>query len=209
MTAVSLQALSVLRSTDNLQWYIVPLITLILYFYNMEMEKKNYDRVLMGIYFFATSGVCLEIVNALVLHFTGYSALWTTPGRSAYVIYVGWNAEVFFLAALGGISVLTGLPDRSTKIFSINNRMVLPVIWAVAAVMVEVLLNRAGILVWEYRHWRWPNIYFMVLWWAAPYYLLLWLYDNLSLKAKGILAASSMAFAVCCHIVFAVILKWV
>ncbi|MBN1534447.1 MAG: hypothetical protein JXA20_17365 [Spirochaetes bacterium] len=209
MTDASIQALSVLRSTENLQWYIVPFITLILYIYNMEMEKKRFDRVLMGIYFFATSGVCLEIVNALVLHFTGFSALWTTPGRSAYVIYVGWNAEIFFLAALGGISALTGLPEKDAKIVHLNNRLVLPVLWAVAAVAVEVLLNRAGILVWEYRHWRWPNVYFMILWWAAPYYLLLWLYDNLSLRGKGILAASGVAAAVCAHLLFAVVLKWV
>jgi len=209
MTDASIQVLGILRSTENLQWYIVPLITLVVYIYNLELEKKNFDRVVMGIYFFATSGVCMEIINALVLHFTGYSALWTTPGRSAYVIYAGWNAEIFFLAAVGGVSVLTGLPEKSANILGINNRLVLPVVWAVAAVIVEVLLNRAGILVWEYRHWRWPNIYFMILWWAVPYYLLLWLYDNLGTRAKGILAASSISLAVCCHVVFAVVLKWV
>jgi hypothetical protein len=76
-------------------------------------------------------------------------------------------------------------------------------------VFIEVLLNRAGLLVWEYTHWRWPNIYFMVVWWGVPYFVLLWLHDNLSLRAKRRLAAASVAFAAGCHLSFAVLLGWV
>ena len=102
VTEASLQMLSNLRSTENLQWYVVPLIVLIVYIYNTEVERKNWGVVLLSIYFFATSGVVLEIVNALVLHFTRYSALWTTPGQSAFVIYAGWNVEILFLARASG-----------------------------------------------------------------------------------------------------------
>jgi hypothetical protein len=209
VTEASLQVLQVLRSPENLRWYVVPLIALVMYIYNTELEKKRHGGVFLGIYFLATSGVVLEIVNALVLHFSGRSALWTTPGASAFVIYAGWNVEISFLAAIGGLTVLTGLPGRDAKLFGLPNRRVLPLIWAVGAVFVEVLLNRGGILVWEYTYWRWPNIYFMLIWWAVPYYALLWLHDNLSVAAKGRLAAASSAFAAGCHLLFAVLLGWV
>jgi hypothetical protein len=209
MTEASLQVLQVLRSPENIQWHVVPLIALVMYIYNSELDKNRHGEVLLGIYFFATSGVFLEIVNALVLHFSGRSALWTTPGNSAFVIYAGWNVEILFLAAVGGLTVLKGLPEKDLRLLGVPNRMILPLIWAVGAVLIEVVLNRAGLLVWEYTHWRWPNIYFMVIWWAVPYFVLLWLHDNLSLQAKGRLAVASVVFAAGCHLFFAVLLGWV
>jgi hypothetical protein len=83
--------------------------------------------VLLGIYSFR-NGIILEIVNALILPATGYAALWSTPGSSAFVIYVGWNIEIFVLAAIGGLLVLKSLPeDRTMKILSIPNRTFIPV----------------------------------------------------------------------------------
>ena len=151
----------------------------------------------------------LEIVNALVLHFSGRAALWTTLGSSAFVIYAGWNVEILFLAAVGGLTVLKGLPEKDQRIFGVPNRKILPLLWAVGAVLVEVLLNKGGLLVWEYTHWRWPNLYFMVIGWALPYYILLWLHDNLSVEAKGRLAAASVVLAAGSHLLFAVLLGWV
>ncbi|MFX0070407.1 MAG: hypothetical protein ACFFAO_04880, partial [Candidatus Hermodarchaeota archaeon] len=77
VTEASQIALSNLRTTDNLQWYVIPLFIIVVYIYNTEMEKENFDAVYLGIYWLCICGVVLEIVNALVLHFTQYSALWT------------------------------------------------------------------------------------------------------------------------------------
>ena len=68
MTEASQQVLQILRSPENLQWHVVPLIALVMYIYNSELEKKRHGQVYLGIYFLAISGVFLEIVNALVLH---------------------------------------------------------------------------------------------------------------------------------------------
>ena len=210
MTEASLQMLSNLRSTENLQWYVVPLIVLIVYLYNTELEKENWGVVLLSVYFFAISGVVLEIVNALVLHFTQYSALWTTPGQSAFVIYAGWNIEIFFLAAIGGLMVLKGLPeDKHMKIMGIPNRIFLSVVNATVAVFAEVLLNKVGMLVWEYKYWSWPHIYLIVVWWTIPYLILVWMHDHLSLKGKKIAAVMGLTVAACFHFVFSGILKWV
>lgn len=209
MTEASLQALSVLRSTENLQWYVVPLLVLILYIYIQEIERKNWNVILVGIYSFA-NGWILEMVNALVLHFTKYAALWSTPGNSAYVIYVGWNVEIFFLAAVGGLIVVKSLPeDRDMEILGINNRIIIPIFWAIFAVGIEILLNRAGILVWEYTHWSWPRIYLIVIWWTIPYFGLARMYDKTPMKTKKALAVVFPIIAIVMHVVFASILKWI
>ena len=61
--------------------HMVPLIALAMFIYNSELERKRNGEVLLGIYFLATSGVVLEIANALVLHFSGRAAL-LTGGRT-------------------------------------------------------------------------------------------------------------------------------
>jgi hypothetical protein len=210
MTEASLEALRILRSPENLLWYVVPFFVIAVYFYQVEIRKGNWSAVLLGIYFFATSGVILEIVNALILHFTQYSALWTTPGRSAYVIYAGWNIEISFLAIIGGLHFIQGLPeDKNESILGIPNRIAIALGTAIFAVLIEVVLNQAGILVWEYKFWNWPHIYFMVIWWAIPYTILGWLHDNLDLRGKAITAVVGLAAAISCHVIFAEILGWV
>lgn len=99
--------------------------------------------------------------------------------------------------------------DKTKKILGINNRIMIPFLWSIFAVTIEILLNRSGILVWEYKYWSWPNIYFMVVWWSVPYFMLARMHDTFSEKKKKIYAAAGPSAAVLCHIVFAVILKWV
>lgn len=210
VTDAALEAINNLRALDNLQWYIIPLIVLIVYIYNTEIEKKNLDAVFLGIYWFCIPGVVLEIINALVLHFTQYSALWLTPGNSAYTIYVGWNIEIAFLAAIIGLMNVKGIPkDRKAKIFGLPNRIILPIIWGVVSLFIEVLLNFSGILVWDWWFWNFPNLFIPFLWWTIPNYVLIWLYDHLSLQKKKLLAGISVIVALVAHIVFAVILQWV
>lgn len=210
ITEASQLALDNLRATETLQWYVIPLIIIALYIYNNELEKGNKEEVLLGIYWFCIPGVVLEIVNALVLYFSKYSALWTTPGNSAFVIYVGWNIEIAFLAALVGLINLKGLPeDKNKKILGIPNRIFFPIIWTVISLFIEILLNLAGILVWDWWFWNWPNIYFIFLWWLVPNFVVVWLHDNLSLEAKKKLAIFSIITAFSFHIIFAMILQWV
>ena len=54
------------------------------------------------------------------------------------MIYAGWNVEILFLAAVGGLTVLKGLPDKDQRILGVPNRRILPLFWAVGAVFVEV-----------------------------------------------------------------------
>lgn len=209
MTDASTQALSVLRSTDNLQWYIIPLLVFVFYIYFVEIEKKNWSPILLGLAFWAIEFIW-EMLNALILHFTEYSALWTTPGKSAFVIYAGLNIEISFFFAVYGLMVLKILPeDKRMKILGISNRIFIPVILGLAGVFVEVLLNKANMLIWAYKHWSWPNIYFIVIAYCLPLLVLVWLHDTLTLRAKKIGVVLMPVLAITCHIVFAMVLGWI
>lgn len=209
MTDASVQALSVLRITDNMQWYIIPLLVSVFYVYFVEIEKRNWSPVLLGLAFWAGEFIW-EMFNALILHFTNYAPLWTTPGKSAFVIYAGLNIEISFFFAVYGLMVLKILPeDKKMKIMGIPNRIFIPVILGLCGLFVEVLLNKSNMLIWSYNFWNWPNVYLIAVAHCLPMLVLVWLHDTLSLRAKKIGLVLVSVLAVVCHIVFASILGWV
>lgn len=85
LTEASKLALENLRDPSHLEWYVVSLLAITIYIYAGEVERKNWSLVFAGLAFWGMDWIN-ELVNSLILHFTGTSALWTTPGSSAYVI---------------------------------------------------------------------------------------------------------------------------
>jgi len=209
MTAASAQALSVLRNTDNMQWYIVPLLVSVFYIYFVEIEKKNWGVIFLGLAFWANEFI-YEIGNALLLRITDYAPLWITPGKSSYVIYVGLTVEICFFFAVFGLMALKIMPeDKKMKILGIPNRVFIPCVLGLSGLFVEVILNQCNMLIWEYKFWSWPNLYLLAIGYCAPLLMLVWLHDNLSLSAKRNLMIIVSATAIALHILFAVILKWI
>jgi len=45
------QAQSILRDLDQFQWYVVPLLALVLYVYAVEIERRNWNVVCAGLAF--------------------------------------------------------------------------------------------------------------------------------------------------------------
>ena len=209
MTEASLQVSRILRSTENLQWYIVPLFVFVIYFYIMEIETKNWSAVLIGISTFFGEAIW-EMFNALILHFSGYAPLWSTPGKSAFVIYAGLNIEIAFFFAIAGLLVVKSLPeDRNMKIFGLPNRRVIPFLLGLVCVIVEISLNRGGLLVWDYPWWSWPHIWLILVAYTAPWYLLAWCHDNMSMTWKVRWALILPPAAILCHLIFATLLGWI
>ncbi len=101
------------------------------------------------------------------------------------------------------------LPEKDMKIWGLPNRFLIPVLLGLTGVFVEVLLNKCGMLTWDYRWWCWPNVYLIIPGYCAPLLVLVWLHDNLSLRAKKIGALLMPGLAALCHILFASILGWV
>jgi len=161
-TDASLEALSKLRQLNpETGWYIIPILAIVLYIYGVEIknarETKNWNTVFAGL---PVLGLDLinEIWNALVFAFTNYSAFWTTPSASAYIILIGWNLEIAFMFSIAGITFAKFLPDdKNKKILGLPNRWAMAIGFSLFCVVVEIFLNWGNYLIWEYVWWNWYN----------------------------------------------------
>jgi len=158
MTEASRQALQGMRDFSMLEWYVIPLLAIVLYIYTNEMRKArisgNWDAILAGLTLFGMDFIN-ETWNGWVFFLTERSAFWTTPGKTALRTMVGWNIEIMFMFAIAGIIYYNTLsPDKKEKILGIPNRWFWAVGYAAFAVCVECILNLGGHLVWEYSFWN-------------------------------------------------------
>ena len=81
------QALSLLRSGQPFQWYVITLLALVAYVYFNEISKKNWKGIAAGLSLYMVHWF-VEIVNSLVQHFSGH-ALWTVPTGTAFLLLIG------------------------------------------------------------------------------------------------------------------------
>ncbi|MHA1688955.1 MAG: hypothetical protein ACTSUN_06400 [Promethearchaeota archaeon] len=62
-----------------------------------------------------------------------------------------WDVEIAFLITLARLINSKGLlKDKKQKIFGVPNRLFLPLAWMGISVFIEILLNFAEILVWDW-----------------------------------------------------------
>jgi hypothetical protein len=210
MSDFTLQALSHLRDGSNFQWYVIPLLAFVFYVYTVESEKRNWNLVLAGLAFWGADFVN-EISNSLFLRFNGYAPMWAEPGPSAYLILVGLNIETMFMFAVAGIIWTKMLhPDKNFKYLGVPNRWAVAVGGALFSVIIEVLLNSANALTWEWSWWSrsMPLLIFIFgyLWFFV---FAFWVYDMKQLKQKLQVVGGLWAVIILSLIIFASFLKWI
>ncbi len=158
MTEASVRALDGLRDLSMLKWYVIPLLAIVFYIYVKEIKDAkssgNWNAVFAGLTVFGID-FFNETWNGWVLALTGKSAFWTAPGDTALRTMVGWNIEIMFMFLLSGIIWYhTCSEDPKDKILGIPNRWFWAIGYSVFCVFVEVLLNKGGLLIWEYSFWN-------------------------------------------------------
>ena len=158
MTEASIRALTGLRDLSTLKWYVIPLLAIVFYIYTSEIRKarasRDWNAVLAGLTVLGMDFVN-ETLNGWVLAITGRSALWTAPGETALRTMVGWNIEIMFMFAISGIIYAYSVhEDPKVRILGIPNRWFWAIGYSAFCVFVEVYLNRAGLLIWEYPFWN-------------------------------------------------------
>ncbi len=156
-TAASQQALDGLRDLTTLQWYVIPMLSVVFYIYTAEIKKAhgtgNWDAILAGLTLFGMDFIN-ETWNGWVFHFTQHSAFWTAPGPTALRTMVGWNIEIMFMFAIAGIIYYNTLSeDRHARILGLPDRWFWAIGYAAFCVFVECLFNMGGLLIWEYPWW--------------------------------------------------------
>jgi hypothetical protein len=153
VSEASARSLAVLRDTSHMSWMVIPMLLVVLYVYFQEVERGNFSRVLAGLAFWGMDWFN-EIWNGLVFHFSGHAPVWGIAGDTSLLILMGLNIEITFMFAITGVLATLGLPkDKNLQWLGINNRWWFAVIFSAMSVCVEMMLNAAGMLVWDWPWW--------------------------------------------------------
>jgi hypothetical protein len=215
MTESARQALIGLRDFTTLQWYVVPLLALVFYVYAVEIRDArrtgNWDAVIAGVTLFGADFVN-ESINGWIFAISGYSALWLAPGPTALRTMVGWNVEIMFMFAIVGIIYYKSLDeDPTATVLGLPNRWFWALFYSAVSVLVELGLNKGGLLVWDYRWWNrgvievLPIFVFGYLWFylAAKFAI-----ERATLRAKVLVPATLFAVAAVLNVVGLGLLGW-
>jgi hypothetical protein len=168
-------ALSILRSGEPFQWYVVSLFALLLYAYINEISKKNWRAVAGGLALYMVHW-SVEIINALIQHFSGH-ALWTVPTGTSFLILVGVGIEISLMFPVLALAMCKLLPeDPRQKIWGINNRLLLALINAAFVSFLEIFLAKTPAFVWVYPWWGAVTVFLTVYipFFVAAFYVYDW-----------------------------------
>jgi hypothetical protein len=171
---VTQQALSILRSGQPFQWYVITLLGLVVYVYANEIEKRNWKVVAAGLALYGVHWF-FEILNALVQHFSGH-ALWTVPTGTAFLLLVGVGVEISLMFSIAGLVMSKLLPaDPQYKIFGLPNRLVFTLVNAAFFAIFEIFLAQTPAFVWVYPWWGALPVFLTVY---IPFFLIsMYAYD--------------------------------
>jgi len=154
-------ALGILRSAANFNFYVIFLLVAVLYIYFNEMNKKNWNGIAAGLMLY-TIHWFVEIINAIIQFYSGY-ALWTIPTGTAYLILIGLGVELNLMFAIAGLATSKLLPeDRDEKVFGIPKRLLIGIGNAALASIIEIFLIMTPAFVWIYPWWNALTVFIFV-----------------------------------------------
>jgi hypothetical protein len=209
-TPAAQAALRILRDGSQFQWYVIPLLAVVLYLYAVEVERKNWNLVFAGLALWGMDWFN-EIWNGLVFHFTNYAPVWGAPGQTAYLILIGLNIEICFMFAVAGIVVAKLLPaDRSIKIFGLPNRWFIAVAASVFCVIVELFLNSVDALTWDYSWWNARAPWLIIVFGYLHFFVVaFWVHDMQRVRTKVVTVATIFGIDAVALGLFAGVLAWI
>jgi hypothetical protein len=121
LTPASRSALAGLRRAVAFRWHVIPMLLVVLYIYAVEIERRRWDQVFAGLALWGMDWFN-ELWNGLVLHFTQTSAVWTTPGHSAFILLPGLTIEISFMFAIAGVVFAKMLSPDRIRILGVPDR---------------------------------------------------------------------------------------
>lgn len=199
------QALSLLRSGQPFQWYVITLLALVAYVYFNEISKKNWKGIAAGLSLYMVHWF-VEIVNSLVQHFSGH-ALWTVPTGTAFLLLIGVGVELSLMFSIAGLVFSKILPaDPSMKIMGVNNRLVFAIGNAAFFSIFEIFLVKTPAFVWVYPWWGALTVFITVY---IPFFVVsLYCYDWKPRTQRAVIGGL-FAINAAAIILFAGFLGWI
>ena len=209
-TEFAQQALGILRDASQFQWYVIPLLAIVLYIYNSEIYQRRWNLVFAGLAFWGADWIN-EIINSIFFHLNGHAPFWGAPGGTAYLILIGLNIEIMFMFSIAGIAWAKMLPaDPKIKIFGIPNRWFVALAGSAFCVLVEVLLNNIDALTWDWPWWSasapWLIFVFGYLWF---FLIAFWVHDMNDVRKQARVVGLLWGIAAIAVLIFGLGLGWI
>lgn len=199
------QALAILRSGENFQWYVIFMLVLVLFLYFSEIQKKNWKGIAAGMMLYMIHWF-VEIINALVQTFSGH-ALWTVPTGTAYLLLIGVGIELSLMFSIAGLAVSKILPeDPDEKILGLPNRLVIGIANAAFASILEIFLVMTPVFVWV---WEWWNAFTVFIFIYIPFFVGATYAYDWEPKRQRIVIGGLAIVNIVMLVVFAGILQWI
>ncbi len=199
------QALSILRSGENFHWSFITLFVLVVYVYYSEIEKKNWNAIAAGLTLYMIHWF-VEIVNALIQHFSGH-ALWTVPTGTSFLILVGLGIEINMMFSIAALTFAKILPqDPKIKILGINNRLLIGIGCAAFASFLEIFFVQTPAFAWVYPWWGSIPVFITVY---IPFFVVAFYVHDWERKHQKAFIGSLFGLNLAMMIVFAGVLKWI
>ncbi len=210
VTDFTVQAQHLLRDEHQFKWYVVTLLTLVIYVYAVEVERRRWDVILAGLAFWFADWIN-EIVNSLILHFSHRAALWTVTGDTAYLILIGLTIEISLMFAISGVIYAKSLPeDPKAKLLGMPNRLTIGLGFSIFATFVEVLLHGTGYFHWEYWWWNFPGVPLIIVFGYLWFFLIAgYVYDRPDDRSRLRIVGAMAAIVILSVLVFGVVLEWI
>lgn len=199
------QALELLRNPAYFQWYVIPLLALVMYVYANEFSKKNFKVIAAGLALYGVHWF-YEILNALIQKFSGH-ALWTVPTGTSYLLLIGVGIELSLMFSIAGLVLSKFLPaDPKQKILGINNRLFFAVANAAGFSLIEIFLATTPAFHWVYPWWGALPVFVTVY---IPFFLAAFYCHDWAPKVQKRFLACVWGVDVVAMVVFAGILGWI
>jgi hypothetical protein len=199
------QALALLRNGQPFQWYVITLLALVVYVYFNEISKKNWKGVAAGLSLYMVHWF-VEIVNALVQHFSGH-ALWTVPTGTAFLLLIGVGVELSLMFSIAGLVFSKLLPaDPKTRLLGVNNRLVFAIANAAFFSIFEIFLVKTPAFVWVYPWWGALTVFISVY---IPFFVVSMFCHDWKPRTQIAVIGSLFAINAAAIILFAGVLGWI
>ena len=155
------QALSILRSGGNFNFYVIFFLVVVLFIYFSEIQKKNWNGIVAGMAFYMLQWF-FEICNALFQPATGH-ALWTIPTGTAFLILIGLSIELSLMFSIAGLTVSKILPEDPQEAFhGIPIKVIYIIGFAAFASIIEYLLAMTPAFVWVWEFWNALTVFIII-----------------------------------------------
>jgi len=127
------------------------------------------------------------------------------------LILIGLNIEICFMFFIAGVVFSKTLPaDPKMRILGVPNRLFIGLAGSIFCVVVEIFLNAADALTWDYAWWNASAPWLIVPFGYLHFFLVaFWVHDMATMRQKVVTLGVIYGVVAVCLVGFGGVLGWI